>query len=235
MSSTWTRRRKTLPPPDSGRLSASLFAAAAALILALLLPACGSDEGPANRIKPIQATLSIDPVPVPPAQAVYFVKDPKDARFPDLETVQVRLFTTSPIDFDAYTIEIHFDPTVVQVGDVFEFNPDILGGCNSGLPCAPLCLVNTANVNSTGTLLLGVSAPPGCLTTPITADTMLLKIGFIAVSTIDPPIPPNPGAGRIVLYTNPDLSKPGDCEILMNLVDLGIPFVDGNATMTASR
>ncbi|MEK7282840.1 MAG: hypothetical protein AAB249_03435, partial [Acidobacteriota bacterium] len=71
----------TLPPPDSGRRSAFYVAAPAALILALLLPACGSDEGPQNRIKPIQATLSIDPVPVPPAQAVYFVKDPKDARF----------------------------------------------------------------------------------------------------------------------------------------------------------
>ena len=214
-----------LPPPASGRRLASLSAAAAALLLALLLPACG-DEGPANRIKPIQATLSVDPVPVPPAQAVYFVKDPKDARFPDLETVQVKLYTTTPIDFDAYTIEIHFDPTVVQVGDVFEYNPDILGGCHSETPCEPTCLVNTRDVNSTGTLLLVVTALRGCLPTTLTTDTMLLKIGFIAQSTIDPPGSP------IDLIEGPSR---GDCEILLDAADLGIPFVDGNATMTASR
>lgn len=225
MSSTWTRRRATLPPPDSGRRSEFIVAVLAAILLALLLPACG-DEGSENRIKPIQATLSIDPVPVPPAQAVYFVKDPKDARFPDLETVQVRLFTTSPIAFDAYTLEIHFDPTVVQVGDVFEYNPNILGGCNSGTPCAPSCLVNTGDVNSTGTLLLGVTALRSCPPTSLDTDTMLLKLGFIAQSTIDPP------GSRIELVDGPGT---GDCEILLDLVDRGIRCVDGNATMTASR
>ena len=228
MSSTWTRRRKTLPPPDSGRRSASLSAAAAALLVALLLPACGSDDGPANRIKPVQATLSFDPVPVPPAQAVYFVKDPKDARFPDLETVQVKLYTTTPIDFDAYTIEIHFDPTVVQVGDVFEYNPSILGGCFSETPCEPFCMVNTRQANSTGTLIIGVAKNPGafCPIATIAADTMLLKLGFIAQTTIDLP------GSRIELIDGPGS---GDCEILLPLVDLAIRCVDGNATMTASR
>jgi hypothetical protein len=217
----------TLPPPDSGRRSEFIVAVLAALLLALLLPACG-DEGSENRIKPIQATLSIDPVPVPPApaQAVYFVKDPKDARFPDLETVQVRLFTASPIAFDAYTLEIHFDPTVVQVGDVFEYGPGILGGCFSETACEPECMVNTSEVNSTGILLLGVAAFPSCPATSISSDTMLLKIGFIAQSTIDPPGSP------IDLIVGPSR---GDCEILLDTADLGIPFVDGNATMTASR
>ncbi|MEK7284132.1 MAG: hypothetical protein AAB249_10000, partial [Acidobacteriota bacterium] len=166
-----------------------------------------------------------------PAQAVYFVKDPKDARFPDLETVQVRLFTASPIAFDAYTLEIHFDPTVVQVGVVFEYDPSVLGGCFSGTPCAPFCEVNTADANSTGTLILGVTAPRDCPATNIITDTMLLKIGFIAQSTIDPP------GSRIELFnsTDPPPNDRGDCEILLDTADLGIPFVDGNATMTASR
>ncbi len=220
----------TLPPPDSGRRFASLFAAAAALLLVLLLPACGKDEGPENRIKPIQATLTIDPVPVTPAQAVYFVKDPKDLRFPDLETVQVKLYTTTPVSFDAYTLEIHFDPTVVQIGDVFEYNPDILGGCNSGNACAPLCEINTGDVNSTGILLLGVAATTqGCPPTTVSTDTMLLRIGFIAQATIDPPGSP------IELFVNPDSTVRGDCEILLDTADLGIPCVSGNALMTATR
>ena len=219
----------TLPPPDSGRRFASLSATAAALLLALLLPACGGDDTPENRIKPIQATLTIDPVPVSPARAVYFVKDPKDLRFPDLETVQVKLYTSSPVTFDAYTLEIRFDPTVVQIGDVFEYNPDILGGCNSGADCAPLCDINEEEVNSTGILLLGVAAPRDCPSTTVSTDTMLLRIGFIAQSTIDPPGSP------IELYVNPNSTKNGDCEILLDVTDLGIPFEDGNAAMTATR
>lgn len=226
MSPTWTRRRKTLPPPDSGRRSAFYVAAPAALILALLLPACGSDEGPQNRIKPIQATLSVDAFPNAPDPAVYFFKDPKDPRFPDLETVQVKLYTTTPVGFDAYNLEIHFDPTVVQIGDVFEYNPDVLGGCHSGAACAPICLTNAAEANLNGTLLLGVSAQRDCPPDSISSDTMLLKIGFIAQSTIEDP------GSRIELVQGPGT---GDCEILMGLVDQGITCVDGNATMTASR
>ncbi|MBI1949796.1 MAG: hypothetical protein HYS34_00335 [Acidobacteria bacterium] len=219
----------TLPPPDSGRRFASLSAAAAALLLALLLPACGGDDRPENRIKPIQATLAIDLFQNAPDPAVYFLKDPKDARFPDLETVQVRLYTTGPVNFDAYTLEIHFDPTVVQIGDVFEFNPGLLGGCFGGTTCEPFCLVNTSQANATGTLLVGVSKRPDAFCPPasIATDTMLLRIGFIAQSTIAPP------GSRIEIIEGPG---DGDCEILNNLVeDPTVDCVDGNASMTATR
>ncbi len=236
MWSTWTRRRVTLPPPDSGRRTASLSAVTAALLLVLLLPACGDEKGPENRIKPIQATLAIDPFPNAPDPAVYFLKDPKDTRFPDLETVQVRLYTTAPVDFDAYTLEIHFNPTLIQVGDVFEHNPNILGGCNSGTACAPFCEVNTANANSTGTLLVGVAKNPSasCLITTVAADTMLLRIGFIAQATIDGP----PGESiELFTSTDPPPNDRGDCEILLGTVDLGIPVapVAGSGLMTATR
>lgn len=214
MSSNWTRRALS----------------AAALAPALFLLACGGSDKNSNRIKPIQATLTIDPFTNSPDPAVYFVKDPKDARFPDLETVQVRLYTSGPVTFDAYSLEIHFDPSRVQMGNVFEFDQGVLGGCNSGLPCSPTCQVNSSDVNSTGTLLIGVAAFGGCPATTLSTDTMLVRIGFLAQTTIDPPGTPIEliqGAGR------------GDCEILQyvapDLVDLGIQCVGGNALMTASR
>jgi hypothetical protein len=215
MSSNWTRRTRW----------------AAALAPALLLLACGGNDSNPNRIKPIEATLTIDPFPNSPDPAVYLVKDPKNPGFPDLETVQVRLYTAAaPITFDAYTVEIHFDPSVVQVGSVFEYDPNILGGCNSGQACAPTCQVNSSEVNSTGTLLIGVSAFSGCPATTLTADTMLVRIGFIAQTTIDPP------GTSIELIQGPGT---GDCEILLydpsGLVNLGIQCVSGNALMTASR
>jgi hypothetical protein len=208
MSSNWTRRALS----------------AAALAPALLLLACGGNDTNSNRIKPLQATLNIAAFPNSPDPAVYFVKDPKDTRFPDLETVQVRLYTTTPQTFDAYTVEVHFDPTLVQVGDALEFDPGILGGCGSGAPCAPLCLVNSDM--STGTLLIGVAATGSCPATTLSTDTMLVRIGFIAENTIDPPGSPIEliqGAGR------------GDCEILLGQSDLGIQCVDGNALMTATH
>ena len=210
MSSKWTRRVLT----------------AAVLAPAFLLLACGGDDSPKNRIKPIQATLTIDPFTNSPDPAVYLVKDPKNGQFPDLETVQIRLYTTAPVTFDAYTIEMHFDPSKVQVGNAFEFDAGILGGCNSGLPCAPTCLINQSDVNSTGTLLIGVAKKATCPDTTVSLDTMLVRIGFIAQTTIDPPGTPIDliqGAGH------------GDCEILLGLTDLGIPCVGGNALMTASR
>jgi hypothetical protein len=211
MSSNWTRRTRW----------------AAALVPLLLLSACGGDDSNPNRIKPIQATLTIDPFLNSPDPAVYFLKDPKNPSFPDLEIVQVRMYTAiSPVTFDAYTVEIHFDPSVVQVGNVFEYDPGILGGCNSGNTCAPLCSVNS-EVNSTGSLIVGVAAPNGCPATTLSTDSMLLRIGFIAQTTI-----PDSPAGDIDFIEGPGT---GDCEILMGLSDLAIPFEDGNARMTASR
>src|SRR6059036_1541402 len=117
MLRTWTRRRMTPPPPDSGGRFARRRAAAA-IFLALLLPACGGKDRSENRIKPVLATLLIDLFPGTPDPAVYLVKDAKDPRFPDLETVRVRLHATTPQVFDAFTLEFTYEFEKVQIGDV---------------------------------------------------------------------------------------------------------------------
>jgi hypothetical protein len=228
MYRTWTRRRTT-----------------AALLLALLLPSCHGSNSNENRIKPITATLTIDPFPGSPDPAVYLLRDPKDPRFPDIESVQVRLHTTSPIAFDAFTLEFTYDHQLVQVGDVFNVNAALLGPCDAGGACDPLCDNNAARANQGLTLdadgkahfFMGVAARTTCptaITANVTTDTTLVTIGFIAATTIDAP------GTRIELFTNPNASAHGDCEILQNVAEVlvggqPIPCVDGNAVMTAAR
>ncbi len=232
MFQTWTRRRTTSTPPDSGPPPAWLCTAA--LLVALLLPACSGSNKTENRIKPIQANLTIAAFPGTPDPAVFLEGASTTG---DLVTVDVKLHTTSLLTFDSLTLEFHFDPTLVQAGIQFAPNPSVLGDCNTGLFCAPLCLNNATDANITGTLLIGISRnpDPSCPPASIGADTTLLTLGFVAATTIDPP------GSRIVLFTNPDPLQRGDCEILQYAagpsppVDLGILCVDGNATMTASR
>ncbi len=239
MFQPWTRRRTTSTPPDSGPPLMRLCAAT--IFVALLVPACGGHNKTENRIRPIEARLTIVPFPGTPDPAVFLEGT---AAMGDLVTMDVKLHngTGTPIDFDAYTLEFHFDPLLVNVSDVFNVNPAVLGQCcfpNSPTcsSCDPLCSVN-ANADTTGVLLLGVAALPGCPTASVTGDTTLLTLGFTAATTIPgPPVPPNdPNAapGRISLISG---AGHGDCEILngVGVVDLGIPCVDGSAYITASR
>ncbi len=238
MSPTCTRRRP-LSPPDSGAPFARLAVAlAAVLLVAASAPACGRSKSE-NRIKPITATLNIIPFSGTPDPAVFLEKLSQSG---DLVTVNVKLHTSSPITFDAFTLEFHYDPTLVQVSDVFDFNPGLLGDCNSGSPCQPLCQINAEAANTNGTLLIAIASPTDlstgatCQTATVSSDTTLLTMGFVAATTIEPPNPPSaPPPGRITLYTNPDPSRHGDCEILNALADQGVPCLDLNATMTASR
>src|SRR5437660_1292214 len=71
---------------------------------------------------------------------------------------------------------------------------------------------------------LAVAPIPGGQTASVSAYTVLLTIGFAAATTIDPP------GTRIKLITGQ-----GSCEILNALADQGVPCLDLNATMTASR
>ncbi len=228
----------TRPAPDSVPRCSRVYVAAA-LLLVILLAACGGKDKNENRIKGITATLKVDPFPGAPDPAVYLLKDPKDPRFPDIETVEVRLHTTSPIAFDAFTLEFTYDFQAVQIGDVFSVNPSVLGTCNAGTTCDPLCENNAAQSNQGLTVdasgkahfVMGVAALAGCPTANVTSDTTLVTLAFIAATIIDPP------GSRIELFTstNPPPNDRGDCEILNGLVDLDIPCVDGNATMTAAR
>jgi hypothetical protein len=215
---------------------------ATAVLLALLLPVCGGKDRSENRIKPIVATLHIDTFPGTPDPAVFLEKVSTTG---DLVTVDVKLHngTGGPIDFDAMTLEFTYDFSLIQVGDVFQVNPGVLGDCNAGTVCDPACLSNAADANKGLTVgvdgkahfVMGVAALPGCPTASITSDTTLVTLAFIAATTIPEPIPPNDATqakGRITLVSGPGR---GDCELLSNLVDLGITCVDGNAFITAAR
>jgi hypothetical protein len=267
MSRTWTRRRVNRLPPDSGPLSTRIRAATA-LLLALLLPACGGKDKNENRIKPIMATLNIDPFTGTPDPAVYLETKSTTG---DLVTVDVKLHSSTPLTFDAFTLEFVYDFQKVQIGDVFRLNPALFGDCSGGLLCSPLCSNNGqfANlgqvVDSQGRahFLMGVastSSSPRCskttdlccqndpdcpsgetctTSTTVSGDTTLVTLAFIAATTIDT-TPAEPRGSPIVLFTNPDPANPdptkhGDCEILNNLVDLGVMCVDQRAAMTAAR
>ncbi len=259
MSPSWTRRRP-LTPPDSGAPVARLAVALAALLLvAASAPACGRSKNE-NRIKPIVATLTIqNPYQGAPDPAVYLFKDPKDSRFPDLETVEVRLRATSPVSFDAFTLEFTYNFLVIQVGDVFDVNPAVLGDCNGGSSCQPLCQTNAAAANSGLTVdnqgmahfLMGVAATSACppaktgrcsqtKTTPCVLDTDC-PTGETCIAVPDTTLVTlafiaatviDPSGTPIKLISG---ARHGDCEILNALADQGIPCVGGDATMTTSR
>ncbi|OLC54882.1 MAG: hypothetical protein AUH92_03245 [Acidobacteria bacterium 13_1_40CM_4_69_4] len=222
MSPAWTHRGSP-SPPASGTRSARLAAALAALLLlAASAPACGRSKNE-NRIKPIIASMSIDPFTGTPNPAVYLEKVKTTG---DLVTVSVKLHTSSTIDFDAFTLEFDYDPTLVQVSDAFEINSTLLGDCclpgdANCSPCQPLCEFNAVAANTNGNLLIGVASRTN-LSTGQPCQTATVS----SAPTIDPP------GTRIKLISG---AGTGDCEILNALADLGIPCVDGNATMTASR
>jgi hypothetical protein len=249
------------PPPSGQHLGRA--SAAAALALAFLLPSCHNSNTSENHIKPILADLQIlNPYMGSPDPAVYLDKGSTSG---DLVAVHIKLRAgAAPLTFDAFTLELTYDPKVMQIGDVFEVNPDVLGSCHGQTSCDPLCLDNAADANQglkvdqngKAHFVMGVSARAGCPaaktgrckavaitnrsclvdteclageTCALVADTTLLTLAFIAATTIEPP------GSRIELFTNPDSSKHGDCEILNGVVDLPIPCEDGNAFMTASR
>jgi len=245
MFRTWTPRRTTSRPPASGSRTARL--GAAPILAALLLPACGGHNKSENRIKPIQATLNLDAFPGTPDAAVFLEKVSTTG---DLVTVDVRLHnaTGNPIDFDAFTLEFTYDFNLVQVGDVFSVNGALLGDCNAGNPCDPLCSDNAADANrglsvdagGRAHFVMGVAAKSGCPAASVSADTTLVTLGFVAASTISGPVPPNDPSkapGRIALIAGPGN---GDCEILQNVAEVlvsgqPIPCTDGNAYLTATN
>ncbi len=246
MYQIWAGRRTTATPPDSGTRSARLCAAA--LVAALVSPACSGSNKSENRIKPIEAKLNMAAFPGTPDPAVFL--EPVRTTG-DLVTVDVKLHNTTgaPIDFDAFTLEFTYNFHLVQIGDVFDVNPIVLGDCSAGPSCSPLCSNNvadanlglTADVNGKAHFVMGVAATPGCPTASVTSDTPLVTLGFIAATTIPgPPVPPNdPNAapGRITLISG---AGHGDCEILQNLGDVlvnGQPIqcTDGGAYLTGTN
>jgi hypothetical protein len=273
MSRTWTGGRAALPERRPASSRVPLLAAAACATL--LLPACRGDEGNPSQVLPIRASIVL-PDPEPLGSAVFFRQSVSDTDADDdLVILDVMLRTSASVEFDAFTLEVRFDPGIVNVGGdpmASPFSSTPFGTCSQclrlcappcpTLPCpsatcqvcdgacdppntiekvnqSPLCLVNGADANATGTLLIGVSinqdigilnpTPTDCassFTAPADSDLKLLTLGFIAAST---------GTSTIELITDPNPMSHGDCEILMSFGDLEVPCDDRSATLTGAR
>ena len=214
----------------------------------MLAPACGHGSKSENRIKPLEAVLTMPNFSGTPDPAVFLEKG--QASGGDLVILEVKLRngTGNPIDFDAFTLEFTYDFNLIQIGDVFEVNGALLGDCGAGKVCDALCSNNAAASNQGLTVdgngkahfLMGVAARPGCPTASVTTDTTLVSIGFIAATTIPGPVSPNnpdTAPGRIALISG---AGRGDCEILQNVAEVlvnGQPIScnDGGAYLTATN
>src|SRR6266540_6679418 len=141
MFRTWTGRSMTSSRPGSLAPSRHPLAVVPLSLLIFFLSACHGRDNNENRISPIRANLDIqNPYMGSPDPAVYMDKVSTTG---DLVTVDVRLRAGSaPVSFDTLTLEFTYDFKVVQIGDVFDVNPDALGSCNAGLLCDPICLNN---------------------------------------------------------------------------------------------
>ncbi len=212
----------------AGRALACLLTAA----LFMLIGCRGDDArnvlGPIVADVTIQDTSATDP-------AVYL---DRFSASNDLVTIDVRMRTASSVDFDAFNIELLFDPGHIRVSQVFATSTPfgscgtLMSGCATGTGspgCLPFCCANAVDANITGDLILGVSAPAGCTVTSA-ADQILTRLVFIAAAT---------GSSRLAFVDAPGT---GDCEVLMadpmtpnTLIDLNVPCRDGMAEFTSTR
>jgi hypothetical protein len=195
MSRTWTGGRAALPRhrPFSSRVPLLVTIACAAL----LLPACRGDEGKRNQILPIRASIDL-PDPEPPGPAVFlrqsiFDTDPDD----DLVVLDVVLRTPADLEFDAFNLEIHFDPGIVNVGgdpDDPPFSATPFGTCNQCVrtcmppcptpPCPrPPCQLCDAACDPPNTVdQLSVTSNPLCLVNSVDANATGTLIIGVSIS-----------------------------------------------------
>jgi hypothetical protein len=208
-----------------------------AVVLLALLPLTGcEDEEDESAILPIQAAVSVDPVTDDPA--LFLAESALDTDADDdVVFLDVMVRTGTAREFDAVNLQVRFDPGVLQFSgmtqtadaDGMEYNPLGLCGSGPGDPTpppapttGPLCQFNATS--QPGNLFIGVAALPGLCDSYSRAGTVrLLTLSFVAASV---------GTSTIELVAS---GQTGDCEILNDLVDLGIPCRDGAAMVTASR
>ncbi|PYS94865.1 MAG: hypothetical protein DMF50_11150 [Acidobacteria bacterium] len=85
------------------------------------------------------------------------------------------------------------------------------------------CLTNGDTTDQTGQFVLGISADvSGGQTYSVSGDVTLITFGFIAVA-------PTTGSSIKLIPGH------GACEILMDLVEVPVPCLDGGAVITATR
>lgn len=203
----------------------------------LLLLGCGSKSSRTGVVSLISAKITQKNGPVTADPAVYFANPTNpDPATPDFATVDVMFRDSALPTFDAFTLQVEFDPGVVQVGEVGQMT--IFGDCQgSGPSCNPICENNafgdtsiSFGANNSGTLLVGVSKPfppsptPPCPSaTATSAGVKLLTLGFIGATV---------GQSTLKLIPAP---PSGGCAIIQGLASLGVPCDDGGAVLTANR
>jgi hypothetical protein len=218
-----------------------------ALLVAPLLVTC-KNEDDESKITPIHAVATVQPVVDDPA--IFLAQSPLDTDSDDdIVSIDVMVRMTAAQEFDDVSLQVRFDPGIVQFagfiqstttdGGVTFYNP--FGLCNSSATycdkyrldpmdpastpptSGPLCQSN--GTSQPGNAFIGMAALPSSLCDSYnkSGTFKLLTLNFIASAV---------GSTTIELVSSP---QTGDCEILNFPADLGVPCIDGMATITASR
>lgn len=222
MPSFWTHRSSG-PGPRMALLSRAFVLAV--LPIALFTGCGGNDNANEVQIMPIVAMPSFPAVLDDPV--VFFQLSPDDTDpGDDLVMVDVMLRMATPQEFDGFTLEILFNPGILQPQRI-DASATPFGDCDAGGPCTVLNS-NLTDASLTGDLTIGVGIIPtggGVPVTPAPGDTRLLTVSFVAAST---------GTSTLQLV---DAAGRGDCEILRSLAEVSppIPCNDGGASISASR
>jgi len=112
-----------------------LIALPAVILLGFVTSCGGNDDSNSNQISPIKADITIAP---PTGDPVVWLD--KVGASDDLVTIDVKLRTSGPLEFNGFTLYFRFDPTVVQfAGYMQPVNPldpdgkivDPFGECGS--------------------------------------------------------------------------------------------------------
>jgi hypothetical protein len=202
------------------------------ILIVLTFAGCSGDENK-DVILPLQARFDVAAVGGDPV--IFFQKSPTDTNLTDdVVVVDVMLRSSASITFDAIDMEILFDPSLLQVGQVdmttTPLGPcpaNLASSCSSNGPTDPLCCSNANAANSSGDLIIGVSRTGGSGAT-VTGTDKLMTLRFIGATV---------GTSMVRFETT---LPSGDCEILTGvppapLVNLGVPCDSDNATVTVAR
>jgi hypothetical protein len=193
----------------------------------LAFSACDKGQSNVDKILPVQANLAIDTITT---DGVYLARSAMGTGLADAVAIDVVLRDGAAPTFDAFTLEVTFDPGLQQVGRII-WNATPLGDCTGTGACDPLCLNNvspsglsTIPANTSGDLLIVVAAKPSpCTGASNPGPVTLLTLWFISTTV---------GTSQVKLI---DGAGHGDCEILSGAASLGFQCFSGNATIVATR
>lgn len=178
-------------PIVAKRSRAPYIALPLAILLGFVTSCGGNDDTNANQIRPIQAGIRINP---PTDDPVVWL-DPVGASN-DLVTIDVKLRTSSPLEFHGFTLFFRFDPTLVQfAGAMQPINPldpegaivDPFGQCGSNNTyCGKYPFVDGSCNN--GVCVTGRVTGTACLTDancePGTSGPSLCQLASMALGEV---------------------------------------------------